>query len=116
LRAAARRHSDYEFRFVNPRGRPQSAIRNPKSAILGGGFTVAETMFDELGSNAQIPDRQVQVQVLATSMTIHDLRIERPSIVDYLRTIAPDKQAIALIHAIEVGVTEMLARRARLPR
>jgi hypothetical protein len=77
---------------------------------------VAETIFDELGSNAQIPDRQVQVQVLATSMTIHDLRIERPSIVDYLRTIAPDKQAIALIHAIEVGVTEMVARRARLPR
>jgi hypothetical protein len=73
-------------------------------------------MFDELGSSGQIPDRQVQVQVLATSMTIHDLKIERASIVDYLRTIAPDKQAIALIHAIEVGVTEMLARRARLPR
>ncbi len=33
-----------------------------------------------------------------------------------LRTIDPDKQAIALIHAIEVGVTEMLARRARLQR
>ena len=36
--------------------------------------------------------------------------------VEYLKTIAPDKQAIALIHAIEVGVTEMLARRERFQR
>jgi hypothetical protein len=63
-----------------------------------------------------VHDRQVQVQVLSTSMTIHDLSIERASIVNYLRTIDPDKQAVALIHAIEVGVTEMLARRARTPR
>jgi hypothetical protein len=63
-----------------------------------------------------VHDRQVQIQVLSTSMTIHDLSIERPTIVDYLRNIAPDKQAIALIHAIEVGVTEMLARRSRMQR
>jgi len=73
---------------------------------------VADTEFDQTARDA-ISDRQVQVQVLATSMTIHELSIERPSIVEYLRTIAPDKQAIALIHAIEVGVTEMLARRGR---
>ena len=65
---------------------------------------------------AGVHDRQVQVQVLSTSMTIHDLSIERPSIVEHLRTIAPDKQAIALIHAIEVGVTEMIARRGRMQR
>ena len=63
-------------------------------------------------ADAAISDRR-SVQVLATSMTIHDLTIERPAVVEYLRTIAPDKQAIALVHAIEVGVTEMLARRER---
>ena len=42
---------------------------------------------------------QVQVQVLATSLMIHELSIERASIVDYLKTIAPDKQVIALVHA-----------------
>lgn len=62
---------------------------------------------------ATLDDRQVQVQVLATSMTIHDLSIERPAIIEYLRTIAPDKQAIALVHALEVGITEMTARRGR---
>jgi hypothetical protein len=74
---------------------------------------VAETVFDEPAPDAVISDRQALVQVLATSLTIHELNIERPSIVEYLRTIAPDKQAIALVHAIEVGVTEMLARRER---
>lgn len=70
-------------------------------------------MFDEIVPDPAMTDRQVQVQVLATSMTIHELSIERASIVDYLKTIAPDKQAIALIHALEVGITEMLARRER---
>jgi hypothetical protein len=70
-------------------------------------------MFDEIVPDPAMSDRQVQVQVLATSMTIRELSIERASIVDYLKTIAPDKQAIALIHALEVGITEMLARRER---
>jgi hypothetical protein len=68
---------------------------------------------DSPDADSAISDRQIQVQVLATSLTIHALTIERPAVVDYLRTIAPDKQAIALVHAIEVGVTEMLARRER---
>ena len=58
-----------------------------------------------------VADRQVEV--LSNSMTIHDLSIERSSIVSYLLTIAPDKQVIALVHALEVGVTEMIARRER---
>jgi hypothetical protein len=75
---------------------------------------VAEFAPEEMTSPVALPaDRQVQVQVLSTSMTIHDLSIERPSIVDYLKTIAPDKQAIALVHALEVGVIEMIARRER---
>ena len=69
-------------------------------------------MADEQDS-VQTADRQMQVEVLDTSLTIHELSIERASIVDYLKTIAPDKQAIALVHALEVGVTEMLARRER---
>jgi len=63
--------------------------------------------------SVQTADRQTQVEVLDTSLTIHELSIERASIVDYLKTIALDKQVIALVHALEVGVTEMLARRER---
>jgi hypothetical protein len=53
------------------------------------------------------------VQVLATMVRIHDVSVERPDVVAYLEAIAPEKQEIALIHAIEVGVTELVARRAR---
>ena len=74
---------------------------------------MAETMFDEHASHPGAADRPARVQVEESSLTIHDLSIERASIVDYLKTIAPDKQAIALVHALEVGVTEMLARRER---
>jgi hypothetical protein len=75
---------------------------------------VAEFAPEEMTAPAARPDdRHVQVQVLSTSMTIHELSIERSSIVDYLKTIAPDKQAVALVHAREVGITEMIARRER---
>jgi len=75
---------------------------------------VAEIASEDVTSPSPLPDvRHSQVQVLSTSMTIHDLSIERPSIIDYLKTIAPDKQAIALVHALEVGVVEMIARRQR---
>ena len=75
---------------------------------------MAEFAPDEITAPAALPDdRHMEVQVLSTSMTIHELSIERPSIVDYLRTIAPDKQAVALVHALEVGITEMIARRER---
>ena len=39
-----------------------------------------------------------------------------PHIVAYLGKIAPEKQEIALIHAIEVGITELIARRERFQR
>jgi hypothetical protein len=57
---------------------------------------------------------QQRVQLLATTMRIRDLSIERPSIVAYLQTIAPDKLEIALVHALEVGVKEIRGRRERL--
>lgn len=53
------------------------------------------------------------VQVLSSTVRIHDLTIDRPKVAGYLEGIAPDKQEIALIHAIEVGVTELLARREK---
>ena len=58
-------------------------------------------------------DLRQPVQVLSTTMRIHDLTIEKPEIVEYLRRIAPSKQEIALVHALEVGITEMQARRKR---
>jgi hypothetical protein len=53
------------------------------------------------------------VEIDSATINIQTLRIERPSIVDYLKTITPDKQEIALVHALEVGVTELAARRER---
>ncbi len=61
-------------------------------------------------------DSERSVEVLATSLRIRDLSIERPAIVAYLRAIAPDKQEIALLHALEVGVTELASRRERFQR
>jgi hypothetical protein len=56
------------------------------------------------------------VEVVGTTMRIHELCIERPSIVSYLGKIAPEKQEIALLHALEVGITELIARRERFQR
>jgi len=53
------------------------------------------------------------VEVTPTSVHIHGVSVDRPAIVKYLESIAPGKQEIALIHALEVGVTELIARRAR---
>ena len=73
-------------------------------------------MSDIHEADGAISGRPIQVLVHETSITIRELAIERASVVQYLRTIAPDKQVIALVHAIEVGVTEMLARRERFQR
>jgi hypothetical protein len=53
------------------------------------------------------------VRVLTETMPIHELSIEQPAVVAYLQTIDPGKREIALVHAIEVGITELVARRAR---
>jgi len=53
------------------------------------------------------------VHVDGTSVRIDEMTIDRQAIADYLRSIHPSKQEIALIHALEVGVTELLARRER---
>ena len=48
-----------------------------------------------------------------TTMNIHDLSIEQPAVVAYLQAIDPAKQEIALVHGIQVGIAELVARRAR---
>lgn len=57
--------------------------------------------------------RTGSVQVLSDTMQIHELSLEQPAVIAYLQTIDPGKQEIALVHAIEVGITELVARRAR---
>jgi hypothetical protein len=48
-----------------------------------------------------------------TTMNIHDLSIEQPAVVAYLQAIDPARQEIALVHGIQVGIAELVARRAR---
>ena len=54
-------------------------------------------------------------EMLPTSMRdsrfVHRAPVAR--FIAYLQTISPEKQTIALVHALEVGVTEVLARRGR---
>ena len=95
-------------------GTLQSAIRNPQSAIRSEGVSRGRNHVRRARSgsrNERSPgpgtgpgDVDDDSRAVASSDA---------SIVGYLKTIAPDKQAIALIHALEVGVTEMLARRER---
>jgi hypothetical protein len=73
--------------------------------------TIASDDVTTVAAVAVVPDRAVEV--LDTSMRIHELSIERASIVAYLQKISPEKQEIALVHLLEVGVTELLARRER---
>ena len=73
--------------------------------------TIAADEVTTVAAVAAVPDRAVEV--LDTSMRIHELSIERASIVAYLQKISPEKQEIALVHLLEVGVTELLARRER---
>lgn len=54
-----------------------------------------------------------RVRLLLTSVRVSDLCITQPAIVTYLRTIAPNKLEIALVHALDVGVGELARRRPR---
>jgi hypothetical protein len=52
-----------------------------------------------------------RIEVHATTVCIHDVSVDRSAIAEYLQAIDAAKQEIALIHALEVGVTEILVRR-----
>jgi hypothetical protein len=53
------------------------------------------------------------IQVLSMKMRIHDVNIDRPAVVAYFSSIPADKQEIAFVHALELGVAELMARRNR---
>ena len=57
--------------------------------------------------------KETSVQVLSMRMRIHDVNIDRPAVVAYFKNIPADKQEIALVHALEVGIAELAARRER---
>jgi hypothetical protein len=57
--------------------------------------------------------KETSVQVLSMRMRIHNVNIDRPAVVAYFKTIPADKQEIALVHALEVGIAELAARRER---
>jgi hypothetical protein len=54
------------------------------------------------------------VEVLKNGMRINELWVARPDVVAYIGGIAADKREVALIHAIEVGITEIQLRRRRV--
>ena len=54
-------------------------------------------------------NRSVDLQ--PTGLRINELWVAHPDVVAYLQNIAPDKRGIALVRAIEVGITEMVRRR-----
>ena len=57
--------------------------------------------------------KETSVQVLSMRMRIHNVNIDRPTVVAYFKSIPADKQEIALVHALEVGIAELAARRER---
>jgi hypothetical protein len=57
--------------------------------------------------------KEASVQVLSMRMRIHDVSIEKPAVVAYFKNIVADKQEIALVHALEVGIAELAKRRER---
>jgi hypothetical protein len=59
---------------------------------------------------------QPAIEVSSGTVRVHQVTIDRPAIAAYLAHIAPDKLEIALVHALEVGVTELGARRERFKK
>ena len=55
--------------------------------------------------------KETAVQVLSSQMRIRDISIEKAAVVAYFKNIPADKQEIALVHALEVGITELARRR-----
>jgi len=57
--------------------------------------------------------KETAVQVLSSQMRIRDISIEKAAVVAYFKNIPADKQEIALVHALEVGIAELAHRRER---
>lgn len=63
-----------------------------------------------LGSQQPTGNR---VELTATSVRIAALEIPIKAMVNYLQNIPSARRELALVHALEVGITEILARRTR---
>jgi hypothetical protein len=59
------------------------------------------------------PPIRDRVELTPTSVRIASLEIPIKAMVNYLQTIPSARRELALVHAIDVGITEILARRAR---
>jgi hypothetical protein len=57
-----------------------------------------------------------RIELTSTSVRIAALEIPIEAMVNYLRKIPSARRELALVHAIEVGITEILARRTRFDR
>jgi len=69
---------------------------------------------EQVSPVASVTERPVQV--LTSTMRLQKLVIDRPAIVAYFQNIPADKQEIALVHALEIGVAELGARRGKVKR
>jgi hypothetical protein len=56
-------------------------------------------------------DVSQRIRLLSSSLRVSDVSFTQSSVVAYFRSIAPEKLELALAHALEVGVAELLARR-----
>lgn len=56
------------------------------------------------------------VNVQRREIQIQNLTIERQGIVDYLKNVTAGNLEVALVHALEVGVVAIVARRAEFLR
>ena len=56
-------------------------------------------------------DVSQRIRLLSSSLRVSDVSFTRSTVVAYFRTIASEKLELALAHALEVGVAELLARR-----
>jgi hypothetical protein len=82
--------------------------------LLGEGAMLQTGMPDQIGPVASATERPVEV--LSGTMRVQKLVIDRPAVVAYFQNIPADKQEIALLHALEVGITELGVRRSKFNR
>jgi hypothetical protein len=69
---------------------------------------------EEIAPVASVTERPVEV--LTTTMRVQKLVIDRPAVVAYFQGIPADKQEIAFVHALEIGIAELAVRRSKFNR
>jgi hypothetical protein len=87
-------------------------VESPKRPPVEEGDTV-ETAAMSSRIDPSIEPAAPAVEVRQDAVRVHELSIERPSVIAYMQSIPAGKQSIAFVHALEVGITELVARRER---